>query len=223
MTINTTNDKDIELTPRELIRLLKKMVDPAIYPMIKKINQFGFVCTELSCQGHYTKKINRSVPISYNKYDMERLEAHVEYSENSHVRYPYIVLKFCSGRVAGYFMWVLRSLWVNSSTESRRHFLFLAARNSTKKYEHTNPTYIVKRFSKKLVSVCHYLPYKKHWQYSKHKPQVNAKIKEIREALSILVVYALKYIDRTCEFTGENKYIVDEKVLKEYNFKLTAR
>ena len=165
------------------------MFDPAIKDYINKINQFPFVKTVSSCQGHFYKEKKKSIAF-YTKSSDNKDEYYGfdSLSHKSKIKYPFVLLCFIDNAHRSYFLRLLRKM------RREMPFRFIFLNPHTKHYSFRLTCYLVSYFDKVFISATMFIGHNKQIRYHKNRIKLNIYIKEYRDRLFGMIIDVLRFI-----------------------------
>lgn len=167
-----------------------QLIDPAITDYIRTINNFSFVQSIFSCQGHYCKNIHNPVMFYLKKNkDTDRHREFGGISSSSRVKFPMILLKFRDKSWARNYV----RIWLRSRRKMCKNdiilYYFTPKRNLS--YNIHTPSIVLTKFEKIYVSLSFLTGDFKGTRYYKRKKYMDKYIRSARKCLFDTVIDAL--------------------------------
>lgn len=165
-------------------------LDKSIKPYLDKINEFEFVQTRLSCQGHFTKKLH-TAPVYYGKRDaFEGASSWYGRVTTSRIKPPFVIIEFWDTHFRSAFMkWFIKRRRYFYKKDIQLHII--TPKNGYPDY-FSAQSLIISKFNERFVSVSLFLGRLKHWKYHKNKIKVNKYLKTIRGFMFRKILNALE-------------------------------
>jgi hypothetical protein len=170
-------------------------IDPAIRLYINKINEFPFVETVLSCQGHYKKTAMKSVYFYRYILKSKKSELGLCITDENRCVNPYVLLKFSGSSAAAFFVKLWRVMRPLLYELCDKLVIYINDRNED--YILSLPNipprcFIVSLFDDIYVSVSYSLISGKYTRYHKMKLKMNEHIELFRGILYTSIINALE-------------------------------
>jgi len=168
-------------------------IDEKIRHYIDKINEFSFVRTRLSCQGHFCKRMQDSIVYYYERRENGCIQAPIR----SRMKNPMVVLKFKHKKFQREFFiyWIVHRPILY---KSGYNLYIITPKNEKNVTIFRENSFFISRFDNRFVSVSYLMEQVDGFRYYKNKKRCDDQVREIRKMLFEIVIEILIGIKNCC-------------------------